>query len=191
MHSTENEIFQTINYTLSPLPKGEYENCQFINCDFSDTNFSEMKFIDCEFTGCNLSLVKLGKTIFRDINFKDCKMLGLRFDHCSEFGLAFSFDKCILDHCSFYQTKIKKTVFKGCQLHEADLTECDATGSIFDHCDLLDATFENTILEKADLRNSYNFSIDPAANKIKKAKFSLSAVAGLLNKYGIEIDNKS
>jgi fluoroquinolone resistance protein len=43
-------------------------------------------------------------------------------------------------------------------------------------------------LEKADLRTAYNYSIDPSINKIKKAKFSLPGVVGLLSKYDIEIE---
>jgi len=84
---------------------------------------------------------------------------------------------------------MKKTVFKNSQLHEADFSECDLTGSIFDNCDLAGATFDNTIIEKVDFRTSYNYSIDPERNKIKKARFSLLGVSGLLDKYDIEIDN--
>ena len=50
------------------------------------------------------------------------------------------------------------------------------------------ATFSHTILEKADFRTSFNYSINPEINRIKKAKFSLIGIAGLLDKYDIEID---
>ena len=50
------------------------------------------------------------------------------------------------------------------------------------------AKFENSILEKADLRTSRNYLIDPELNKIKKAKFSIHGIAGLLAKYDIEIE---
>jgi len=168
--------------------KGEYENCIFNNCNFADKDLSEFKFIDCTFNGCNFSLTKLNKTVFRDVKFKDCKMLGLRFDTCSEFGLSFSFDSCQLNHSSFYKTKIKKIVFKNSQLQETDFVETDLTSAIFDNCNLQQATFDNTILEKADLRTSYNYSIDPEINRIKKAKFSIAGISGLLAKYDIDIE---
>ncbi|HZB12656.1 MAG TPA: pentapeptide repeat-containing protein, partial [Chryseolinea sp.] len=82
----------------------------------------------------------------------------------------------------------KKTVFKNSQLQETDFTECDVTGALFDNCDLTNATFAFTILEKADLRTSYNYSIDPEKNRVKKARFSLQGVTGLLDKYDIEIE---
>jgi len=50
------------------------------------------------------------------------------------------------------------------------------------------ATFENTALEKVDLRTGFNYSINPEINRIKKAKFSLQGVLGLLDKYDIEIE---
>jgi len=115
-------------------------------------------------------------------------MLGLHFDNCNEFGLSFSFENCILNHSTFYKTKIKKTTFKNTQLQEADFTECDLTDSLFDNCDLTRATFDNTVIEKADFRTSYNYSIDPEINRIKKAKFSIYGITGLLVKYDLVID---
>jgi len=114
-------------------------------------------------------------------------MLGLSFESCNEFGFAVSFDNCILDHCSFYQAKLKKTSFKDAKIHQADFTETDLSNSVFDNCDLFRTTFENTILEKTDFLTAYNYSIDPELNRIKKAKFSMAGIAGLLDKYDIEI----
>lgn len=185
---TENEVFDKIDFTTKPLARGEYELCRFINCDFSNTDISGISFSECELTGCNISLTGLIKTVFRDVKFKDCKMLGLHFENCDQFIFTISFDNCVLDHSSFYQTKLKKTLFKNCRLHEADFSQTDLSGSMFDNCDLMGATFENTILEKADLRTSYGYSINPEINRIKKAKFSLSGLPGLLDKYDIEIE---
>ncbi len=79
-------------------------------------------------------------------------------------------------------------VFRNTQLQEADFSQCELMEAVFDHCDLLSATFDNTNLEKADLRTAYNYSIDPEKNRVKKAKFSLAGVGGLLNKYDIVIE---
>jgi hypothetical protein len=54
---------------------------------------------------------------------------------------------------------------------------------------LTNALFENTNLEKVDFRTSYNFTIDPENNRIKKAMFSLNTIPGLLVKYGIVIEH--
>jgi fluoroquinolone resistance protein len=172
----------------SKLTKGEYENCIFNNCNFANSDLSEYTFIDCTFNGCNLSLAKINKTSFQVIQFKDCKMLGLRFDTCNEFGLSMSFDGCQLNHSSFYKLKIKNTIFKKSQLQENDFSEADLTSAVFDDCNLLQTIFDHTILEKADFRTSYNYSIDPEINRIKSAKFSIFGISGLLDKYDIEIE---
>lgn len=183
MHK-EDENFDNIS-----LPaKGQYENCTFNNCDFAHQDLSGFTFINCTFNGCNLSLAKMGGTAFREVKFKDCKIIGVRFDHCKPFGLAFSFDGCQLGHSSFFKMKIKKTVFSNSHLQEADFTETDLTGAVFNNCNLLQTIFDNTILDNADFRSSYNYSIDPETNRMKKAKFSIAGISGLLAKYDIVIE---
>ena len=128
------------------------------------------------------------RTCLRNLQTNLTIMLGLRFDNCNEFGLSFSFDNCLLNHSSFYKTKIKKTVFKNSQLQECDFAESDLTNAVFDNCNLAQAVFDHTILERADFRTSYNYSINPEINRIKKARFSISGVSGLLDKYDIDIE---
>lgn len=183
------KAFDKINYGTEHFIKGEYDNCIFKQCDFSNADLSYTIFADCEFIECNLSLVVLTKTAFRDTQFQGCKMLGLRFMDCDEFGLLFSFDNCQLNNSSFYNTNIKKTVFRNSQLQDTDFASCDLTGATFDNCDLSNSIFDNTNIEKADFRTSLNFNIDPDINKLKKAKFSISGIPGLLSKYDIEIEN--
>ncbi len=185
----QDQTFDKINFTEKPLLKGEYENCIFTNCNFEETNLTEFKFIDCEFRDCNWSLVLLHGTVLRDVKFIDCKMLGLQFESCNDFGLAFSFENCQLNHSTFFQMNIKKTIFRNCQLREIDFSESNLTNVIFDNCDLAQAIFINTVLEKADFRTAYNYSFDPENNRIRKAKFSILGITGLLDKYDIVIEN--
>ncbi len=184
----EEKEFNTVNFTLKALPEADYENCSFINCNFSGTNLSNIVFAGCAFTGCNLSLAAITQTAFKNSKFKDCKLLGLHFENCNPFLFEVYFENCMLNLSSFYKLKIKKTKFIHSSLHEVDFTESDLTGSIFDNCDLARTIFQNTIAEKADFKTAYNFLINPETNNIKKAKFSTAGLAGLLDKYDIEID---
>lgn len=183
----ESRIYEKVNFRKAPLERGDYEQCRFLNCDFSEAGLSLINFVDCEFINCDLSLARFGDTALRDVIFKGCKMLGLHFENCADFGLSFTFENCILDHSSFYRRKINSTIFKECQLRETDFTECDLSGAVFENCDLEKTIFSKSNLEKADFRTSCNFSIDPELNKIKKAKFSRDGLAGLLTKYDIKI----
>ncbi|MES2329184.1 MAG: pentapeptide repeat-containing protein [Bacteroidota bacterium] len=184
----EDGKFEKIDFTINPLQTGEYEGCEFLNCNFSNTDLSNINFSECHFTGCNLSMAKLVKTSFQDTKFKDCKLLGLHFQDCNAFLFTVDFDNCFLNLSSFYKLKLKKIRFKDCSMHEVDFTETDLSAAILDNCDLLRATFDNTILEKTDFRAAFNYSIDPERNRVKKAKFSTTGISGLLDKYDIEID---
>lgn len=122
---TTPKTYDKIDFTKTPLPQGEYEGCAFTDCNFSGCDLSGTVFWDCEFTQCNLSLAKLDKTALRDVSFRGCKMLGLHFDDCNSFGLALSFADCMLDHSTFVQLSLKKTVFRNCRLRETDFTQGD------------------------------------------------------------------
>ncbi|MDO9037589.1 MAG: pentapeptide repeat-containing protein, partial [Lutibacter sp.] len=98
------------------------------------------------------------------------------------------FEDCHLNIISFYKLKLKNTKFNKCKLQEVDFTETDLSNASFNNCDLIGSIFNATILEKADFRTSYNYSIDPEINRIKKARFSLQGIVGLLGKYQIEIE---
>ncbi len=180
--------YERQQFTIVSLEKGEYESCIFNGCDFNALNLSNYKFVDCIFNSCNLSLCELQQTAFRDVEFKDCKLMGLRFDQTNTFGLSFTFEACILDHSIFFGLKLKNTAYRNCRLHEVDFTECDLTASSFENCDLQRAIFMQCNLQKADFRTSFNYVLDPELNRIKKAKFSLLGVPGLLYKYDIHID---
>jgi hypothetical protein len=83
---------------------------------------------------------------------------------------------------------MKKQVFTKCNLEEVDFTESDLMEANFDECTLMGTRFENTNLIKADLSTAVHYTIDPTINRIKKAKFALSGIPGLLTTFDIVID---
>jgi fluoroquinolone resistance protein len=184
----DSKDYTRIDFTLEGFPGGEYELCTFSDCNFSGCDLSGVVFSECKFSNCNLSLVKTSQTAFREVSIRESKLLGVHFENCNPFLFSIDFDHCTLNLTSFYQLNLKKARFKHCNLAEADFTECNLIHSLFDDCDLSGAVFENTVLENADFRTSYNYSIDPEINRVKKARFSLAGIAGLLEKYGIMIE---
>ena len=184
----EDKKFENIDYSEKTLLNHEFTNCEFINCNFTKSDLSYDNFTDCRFKGCNFSLALLNNTGMKNIDFLDCKIVGIDFSKCNNFLFAVSFQNCHLDYSSFFQKKMKKTNFIDCSIKEVDFVEADLSMSIFKNCDLLDTTFMRTILEKVDFRTAKNYSFDPEINKIKKAKFSYLGIAGLLAKYDIDIE---
>jgi uncharacterized protein YjbI with pentapeptide repeats len=135
-------------------------------------------------------MVNVAGTSLKDAIFTDCKLMGLDFGKCNDLLLSFTFIRCQLDYAFFYKKKLKKTRFEECNIREANFTEADLSGSAFIKCDLTRTVFDRSNLSGIDFRSAYNYSIDPENNQIKKAKFSLEGVRGLLDKYDIEIYNE-
>jgi len=184
----EDKTFTKIPADTIAGKKCTFENCRFVNCDLSYADLSALVFISCAFEGCNLSVVRLSGTGLQDITFKDCKLSGADFSKSLDFLFEVNFDTCILDNAIFYKKKNKGTKFKDCSMIETDFTEADLTDALFQNCNLNRAFFDRTILKNADLRTSYNFIIDPDNNNIKKARFSVHGLPGLLAKYDIRIE---
>ncbi len=184
----ENITFKNEVYTAKETKDTEFEQCSFINCDLSDSIFVSAKFIDCNFISCNLANATLNKCQLNNVTFKECKLIGVNFSPCIDFLFIVKFENCVLDYCSFMKKKMTKTSFINSSLKNADFSESDLTKSIFCNCDLMNTVFSYSILKEVDFLTAYNYIIDPEMNQIRKAKFSLQGIAGLLIKYDIFIE---
>lgn len=162
--------------------------CTFNGCVFQGEDLSSFAFEDCVFDSCNLSLALVAGSAFKNVRFDECKMQGVRFFECSRTILSMRFAKCDLRCCSFEGLALRKTVFEDSSLREVNFARADLAGSSFIRCDLARAEFLRTNLEKADFSTAYNFVLDPDSNRLRKAKFSVYGLAGLLEKYGLEIE---
>ena len=73
---------------------------------------------------------------------------------------------------------MKEVTFIGTQL----------TSAVFDHCNMENAIFNETLLASADFTTALNYKINPEFNPMKKAKFATSGIMGLLDQYDITIE---
>lgn len=183
----ENRNYQDVDFRKEKLAVGEYEICQFKNCIFSELDLAGNSFTECEFINCDFSNAIGKNIIMREVIFKNCKLLGFRFDQCDPFLLSFSFEDCFLNFTSFYKLKIKRTKFLNCIMQQSDLSEADLSSSHFDNCDMQFAIFQNTNLTGANFLSARNFIIDPEENLLKGAKFSSGNLAGLLTRHQLNI----
>ncbi|WP_306643266.1 pentapeptide repeat-containing protein [Sanyastnella coralliicola] len=185
---TYEEEFKKADFTSTLLAKREYEACTFQNCRFNEADISEMKFIECTFIECDLSNAKVAKSLFQEVEFSACKLVGIQWEHCNDFGFSIQFNNSQLDLATFYQMKLNRCSFVNCQMEGVDLAETSLEGARLSHCKLTNAIFDQTNLQRTDLRGSSGFNIDPEHNKIKGAQFSYPEVLTLLDKYGLKIE---
>jgi fluoroquinolone resistance protein len=188
MESNQDKAFRNLQWSGKQTTEEVYESCSFESCDLSDSVFSFCKFIDCIFTNCNLSMVKLTDCLLNDIKFINCKLLGINFSDCNDSLFTLKFNGCLLDYCSFVKKKMVKTRFINSSVKNVDFSECDLTKSSFSDSDLMNSVFYRTILREADFLSASNYVIDPELSNIRKAKFSLVGIPGLLIKYNITIE---
>ena len=184
----EGKLFQNLMYSGKETKNREFEKCTFNHCDFSNGAFTSCKFIDCSFNNCNLTMTKLNHTQLNNINFNDCKLLGVNFSNTNDFLFDVNFETCVLDYAIFLKKKMPKTIFNKTSIKNADFTECDLTKSIFSEADLMNTVFYKSNLKEANFLTAFNYNIDPDLNNIRKAKFSLLEISGLLGKYDIIIE---
>lgn len=183
----QNECFSDITDVRSDFSQRQFFDCVFRHCRFERSHFSGCNFINCQFTRCELYVVDVLNAGFRDVIFDECAIVGVDFSKCNASLLSFGFSRCVLDYSSFAGTRIATTRFDKCTLRNVDFTGAELTRSSFVNCDLSAARFENTILDEADFKSAYNFTIDPRLNRIKNASFSRQNVTGLLGRFDIQI----
>ncbi|MBC6988492.1 pentapeptide repeat-containing protein [Hymenobacter sp. BT491] len=168
-------------------PHAEFEQCHFIGGDFASATLGNKRFVDCLFERCNLSLASLAGTGLQNVAFQDCKLSGLQFTACRDMLFEVHFDRCQLSYASFYGKRMPGTHFGHCNLTDADFTGADLANADFQECTLNGAVFHQTQLSGADFRTATGFIIDPDINPLKKARFVLEGLPGLVNKYGVII----
>ncbi len=165
-----------------------FEECRFRACSFAGAKLDGMVLRSCIFEECDLTLATFRDTSLQEVRFIRCKLVGVQFDACRRLLLEVAFEKCLSRLSGYVGMSLKNTVFEGCDLQEADFTGTDLAGSSFAGCDLTRAQFNRTNLEGADLRTAYGYAFAPESNRLKRAKFSMPEVLGLLDAYGIEIE---
>lgn len=171
----------------------DFTACVFDHCAFTECTFYRCSFTDCQFRACDLSLAKVHGSRFTDVRFAASKLVGIDWTKAgdaviSKLFLSVHFDDCLLSYASFYGLTLPRARFVGCTAREVDfrstdLTEADCTGTDFGG-----SKFHHTNLTKADFRRATANTIDPTANTITKARFSLPEAVALLSGFDIVIE---
>ncbi len=184
----DDQNFKQEDFSKQVLEVKEFNNCTFENCQFVEADISGISFEDCCFHGCDLTLIRLDETAFREVEFINCKLMGLHFNECNDFRLKMSFSDSQLSFASFFKLNLAGSLFHACKLEEADFTEANLSGASFAGSDLIRTVFEGSNLREADFRSAVNYAFDPDINQVKGAKFTTAGLAGLLGKYNLLIE---
>jgi fluoroquinolone resistance protein len=153
----EKVAFIDVDLTESVNDAGVFTECTFRGARFNVSTHTHAAFVNCTFTRCS----------FFDATFTDCKLVGSMFDRCT-FGL-FEVDGGDWSFTGLPGADLRRSVFRGVRMREADLT-----GTRFDdarvlRCDLSGAWLHQASFSGCDLRGSALSSFDPATVGLKGA----------------------
>ena len=169
----------------------EFEECTFVDCNFSEATFEKCNFINCSFTRCQLSLINLPYTRLFNVNFLECKLVGVDWTRAtwSQYHKDFeiSFRQCILNDSSFFGLTLQGLVLDECKVHDVDFREGDFSKAVMTYCDFTHSLFMSTNLQAANFTESSQFLINVLENQLQGAKFSKFEAVYLLESLGIEL----
>lgn len=183
--------FAEMVFSREALVDVKFYDCTFTKCDFSETAFDECKFSDCTFEHCDLSMIKLMDTSISQATFKQCKLVGIDWTEASWSRIVapvtLRFDECVLNHSTFIGLRLPKIQVIACTARDVDFRQADIQEANLSHTNFTESLFGETNLTGADLSHASNYAIDPSANQIRKAKFTLPEAVALLYSMDIEI----
>lgn len=182
----KDENFRSIIPKDKILADKEFYKCSFEGCQFSNIRFESCRFENCNFIKCDFSNAQLNRTNFIDIEFKNCKLIGLDWT-VTRPPLKINFESCKLNHSSFVGRDLRGTKWIDCELNDIDFAEANMSSLVFHSCDFLRSKFVRTNLMCADFSESVNYNLNPVDNKIQGAVFSAPEVLNLLESFNIII----
>ncbi len=195
---TDGEYYQQQRFTQLTAPgvvlsSAEFDGCVFERCAFTEATFRRCTFTGCRFIACDLSLVKVPNSVFTAVEFERSNFFGIDWTTAGTSAamralLSFNFIDCVLDYSSFFGMNLRGIKITGCHAQEVDFGEADLRDADCSRTDFIASTFLHTNLERAVFTGATNYLIDPNANMIKHATFSLPEALSLLRGFDILIE---
>lgn len=180
--------FESANFSDVELAGHAFEDCTFESCHFGETTLLRASFVNCLFESCDFVLSRLEGAKLNGARFRKSKLVGVNFAGASKFGFLPDFEDCLLDSSVFCDNCLKKVRFSRCIVRNGDFMECDIREAVFESTSLEGTDFHKCNLEKADLTCARDYSIDPATNRLARARFSLPEAQSFLGFLGIILE---
>ncbi len=164
-----------------------YKKDRYESDTISEIESVEEVYEELDFENCVLSLVKFTKCSFSTLTFIKTKLIGIDWYDTFRFSLTMKCYGCVINFSSFVNVKLKSFVLEECTAHEVDFSEADMHNACCKGTDFQGSIFRRSNLSGADFTGAKNYTINPAHNNVKKARFSLPEVLSLLAETGILI----
>ena len=185
----DDETFRGGDWTGADLSGKTFFDCELLNLSAREVNLRDCVFEDCRFEGCDLTMAVIVGARFSDVEFVDCKLMGVDWSQVTGLTFSVSYQRCVLSHGSFMDLRMKNIKIIGCRAHETNFAGVDLTGADFADTDLLGAKFVDTNLSGADLSSASNYEINPGDNTLRKTRYSIEAALAMAERMGIVVSD--
>jgi fluoroquinolone resistance protein len=182
--SYEDRQFTSLACQDTELKDIEFFQCRFDGCRFLRTTFRQCRFEQCVFEKCDVSLLKVPESSFIGVRFLNSKMLGIDWTQAAV-PLTLAFQGSNVSHSMFMRLSLQRMEMVECIAREVDFTGTNLTRANLAKTDFLGSRFADTNLSYADFSKAVNYAIDPRANRLKKAVFSMPEAVSLLSAFDI------
>lgn len=183
--------FEGMRYD-SDLKRHEYAECVFERCQFTEMALRDVVFSNCLFADCTFRAVDMSGLRMQNTSLQGCSCIGIDWSDVRRTGRLFPLFKtirgCTLKFNNFFKMKMPKLSLADSSLLDCAFMECDLSEGVFGNVDFQDTTFQDCDLGKADFRSARNYRINTAANRVRKARFSLPEAVGLLANLDVIIE---
>lgn len=180
----EKRSFTGIARRKTEVQEIEFFQCRFEGCQFLESVFRRCSFEQCTFEKCDLSIIRPLESRFIGVRFLKSKLLGVDWTLAAR-PATLAFRGCNVNHSTFQRLALPKLELAECTAREVDFTGANLTKADFTRTDLLGSRFVETNLTGADFSHATGYAIDPTANRLKKAIFTLPEALSLLSAFNI------
>lgn len=180
------EAFEEVSLISERLEDKEFVNCCFRYCDFTKTVFDNCFFDDCTFEQCELNMIGVAGCRFRNCTIIESRALAIDWERVST-PFMINFKYSLLNHALFWRVDLQQCSFLSCQLQEAMFEQSLLQKVKLIDCDFAGASFKDCDLSAADFSQAQNYDIDLRLNKAKKTIFTLPEAISLLQNLDIVI----
>ena len=99
------QMFKEDDYSGLTVFQIDMKNCVIKDMALTDSTYDHCYFVDVVFDHCDLSNTTFRETLFRHVQFINCKMLGLHIDE--SLIEVTTFQQCLMHYSSFYKDTMK------------------------------------------------------------------------------------
>jgi len=189
----ERRTFARLTLPPGRLAGAAFVECTFERCTLAGCELYRCVFTTCTFRNCDLSVAKVPNSRFMGVRFVGCRLSGIDWTKLGDSDLSrlvtvLDFEECLLDYGSLFGLNLHGRAMTKCSAREVDLRDADVSGADLGGTDFSGALFHHTNLTGANLVGASNYEIDPRANTVIKARFSLPEAVSLLRGFDIVIE---